>query len=233
MNLLAFDTAQGALSVAVVGARPLASRHELRQRGHAENLMPMIAEVMLEAGLGYDDLDALAVTVGPGTFTGLRVGLSAARGIALSRSLPLVGVTTLEAIAEPVMTDPGEVIVSAFDARRGEIYLQVFAPDLTPLMEPMLVALESVQDHLPKERMVGVGSAAALVDDVLRDHHRAFRLADAAAQPDALAVARIAHDRLKLHGAAKFREAPAPLYLRKPDAKLPGGIDPDALPDAP
>lgn len=227
LNLLAFDTAQGALSVALIGDKPIAHRHELRHRGHAEALMPMIAAVLEEGNLGYDELEAVAVTIGPGTFTGLRVGLSAARGIALARSLPIIGVTTLEAIAEPVIYDRDEVIVSAFDARRGEVYMQVFSTELKPLSAPMLVPLEEAHEHLPKERMVGVGTAAALIDDLMRDHHRAFRLADALPQPDALSVARIAQRRLKESGAAAFREAPAPLYLRAPDAKLPGGIDPD------
>lgn len=229
MILLAFDTAQGALSVALHGDKPMAHRHELRHRGHAEALMPMIAEVLEEAKLGYEDLDALAVTIGPGTFTGLRVGLSAARGIALARSLPIVGVSTLEAIAEPVIYDEGERIVSAFDARRGEIYLQVFATDLKPLSPPLLLPLEEAHLHLPKEKMVGVGTAAALIDDLMRDHHRAFRLADALPQPDALAIARIGLSRIREQGANAFREAPAPLYLRAPDAKLPGGIDPDEV----
>ena len=181
MIVLAFDTAQGALSAAVRdGEGELAAIFEERTRGHAEALMPMLETVLAEAALGFAGLDALAVTVGPGTFTGLRVGLAAARGLALARGLPLVGVTTLEAVAAPVSAVAGEAVVAAFDARRDEIYLQVF-------------------------------------DD---------GLADARPQPDASNIARLAVSRLAVEGPEAFRVPPPPLYIRAPDAKLPGGRDP-------
>ena len=89
MNVLAFDTCLGAVSVAVRWQGPggdwlTRHAHEARERGHAERLMPMIAEVMEDAGLAFSDLDRIAVTVGPGTFTGVRVGVAAARGLALA-----------------------------------------------------------------------------------------------------------------------------------------------------
>lgn len=188
--------------------------------------MPMIEAVLEEAGLTPAGLAALAVTIGPGTFTGLRVGLAAARGFALARALPLVGVTTLEAIAEPVEAEEGEVIAAAFDARRGEVYLQVFDAARAPLGEPMIVALEKAGDHVPGSRVVAVGTGAGLLAEVLSARNIACRLSPAAPQPDALVVARIASARLKAHGPDRFRVPPAPLYLRAPDAKLPGGLDP-------
>jgi tRNA threonylcarbamoyladenosine biosynthesis protein TsaB len=188
--------------------------------------MPMIEAVLEDASLTPADLTALAVTIGPGTFTGLRVGLAAARGLALARALPLVGVTTLEAIAFPVEAETGETIVAAFDAKRGEVYLQAFDAGRLPLNEPMIVALDKACEHMPGSRIVAVGTGAALIAGGLAGHNIACRLSDAAPQPDALAVARIAAARLKLHGPDHFRIAPAPLYLRAPDAKLPGGLDP-------
>lgn len=229
LKLLAFDTAQGALSAAIIGGEGvLAHRFEPRTRGHAENLMPMLEAVMAEAGLGFADLDALAVTIGPGTFTGLRVGLAAARGLALARSLPLVGVTTLEALAEPVQAGAGEAIAAAFDAKRGEIYLQTFDANHASLTEPMLVSLEEAPAHVRGDAFVCAGTGAGLLAAALGQKGIAARLSEAPAQPDARSVGRIAAARLAARGTEAFRIAPAPLYLRAPDAKLPGGIDPFA-----
>ena len=183
---------------------------------------------MAEAGVTFADLDALAVTVGPGTFTGLRVGLAAARGLALARSLPLVGVTTLEALAAPVRAEPDERIAAAFDAKRGEIYFQAFDANHEALTEPMLVAVEDAADRLADGNVMCVGTGAALLAEALASKGVQARLSDAPAQPDACSIASIAAARIAAEGAAAFRTAPAPLYLRAPDAKLPGGVDPFA-----
>jgi tRNA threonylcarbamoyladenosine biosynthesis protein TsaB len=225
--VLAFDTAQGALSAAVRdGEGELAAIFEERTRGHAEALMPMLETVLAEAALGFAGLDALAVTVGPGTFTGLRVGLAAARGLALARGLPLVGVTTLEAVAAPVSAVAGEAVVAAFDARRDEIYLQVFDDGLAPLSPPLLVGLEAAMTHLPDAPLVLVGTGSALLAEKLEMAGRTYRLADARPQPDASNIARLAVSRLAVEGPEAFRVPPPPLYIRAPDAKLPGGRDP-------
>lgn len=230
--LLAIDTAQGALSAAVVNGangteRVLAHHFELRNRGHAEELMGVIAKVLDEAHLTPADLGALAVTIGPGTFTGLRVGLAAARGLALARALPLVGVTTLEAIAAPVEAEADEVIAAVLDARRDEVYLQVFDASHRALTRPMIVPLAEALAHVPGARVVAVGTGAELMAaQIAETPDLTCRLADSPAQPDALIVARLAQVQLKERGPDHFRRAPAPLYLRAPDAKLPGGLDP-------
>ena len=106
MNILALDTTLGACSAAVARtgtgayAPKVFSAYELRTREHAEAIVPMMTRVMDEAGLAYDELDAIAVTTGPGSFTGVRVGVSTARGLALALSLPLIGVTSLEVMAQ-------------------------------------------------------------------------------------------------------------------------------------
>lgn len=229
MILLAFDTAQGALSAAIMdGEGVLASSFEPRTRGHAEALMPLLETMLAEAALGFADLDALAVTVGPGTFTGLRVGLAAARGLALARSLPLVGVTTLEAVAEPAGAEADEIAIALFDARRDEVYMQAFAPTLAPLTPPLLVGLDEAVAHLPEGRAVLVGTGAELLAPRLEAAGRPFRLSPAKPQPDAQAVGRIALARIAAQGLGAFRVAPEPLYIRAPDAKLPGGRDPEA-----
>tara|TARA_R110000824_G_scaffold118960_14_gene272017 strand:+ start:135141 stop:135836 length:696 start_codon:yes stop_codon:yes gene_type:complete len=227
LPLLAFDTAQGALSVAVFdGDRVLAHHHELRSRGHAEELMGVIGQVLRSAGLAASDLSALAVTIGPGTFTGLRVGLAAARGLALARTLPLVGVTTLEAVAAPVVPGEDELIAVAFDARRSEIYLQAFDARHMPVCEPAIIGLDTASDMLPTGRFVLAGTGAALLADALEARGIFSRLSECPAQPDAREIGRIALARLHAHGLDHFRKAPTPLYLRAPDAKLPGGLDP-------
>ncbi|HWX83558.1 MAG TPA: tRNA (adenosine(37)-N6)-threonylcarbamoyltransferase complex dimerization subunit type 1 TsaB, partial [Xanthobacteraceae bacterium] len=120
MLILAIDTALGACAACVLdtGADRLIARESLAmKRGHAEALMPMIARVMEQSGLSFSALDRIAVTTGPGSFTGLRVGLSAARGIALAAGRPAVGVTTLTAYAAPVVSEHGEhPVIAAIDA---------------------------------------------------------------------------------------------------------------------
>lgn len=227
MPLLAIDTAQGALSVAVVHGEDILAHHfELRTRGHAEEVMSLIVRMLDEARLVPADLKALAVTVGPGTFTGLRVGLAAARGFALARALPLVGITTLEAIAEPVVASEGEVIAASFDARRDELYLQAFDAAYKPLIESMIVNVGEAASHLSGVSFVLVGTGSELLSEQLATGGQKFRFADNPAQPDALTIARIAQARIAARGTDYFRVAPEPLYLRAPDAKLPGGLNP-------
>ena len=121
MKVLAFDTALGACSVAAWSeGEILAARHQRLERGHAEALMPMVEAVRAEAGLAYDEFDLIAVTVGPGTFTGLRIGLAAARGLALASGVALVGLTTLEVVAWgiPEQVRGADPVLAVHDARR-------------------------------------------------------------------------------------------------------------------
>src|SRR6266404_8592747 len=119
MLILAIDTALDACAAAVLdteSGRLIAQESESMKRGHAEALMPMIARVIKASGIGFSGLDRIAVTTGPGSFTGLRVGLSAARGIALAASKPVVGLTTLSAYAAPIVGQNGEhPIITAID----------------------------------------------------------------------------------------------------------------------
>ncbi|PHQ70660.1 MAG: tRNA (adenosine(37)-N6)-threonylcarbamoyltransferase complex dimerization subunit type 1 TsaB, partial [Sneathiella sp.] len=122
MKILALDTALNACSVAIMDADDICAHlHEKRRRGHAETLMPMVQSLMKKAELCYHDLDLIAVTVGPGTFTGLRIGLATARGIALAADKPIVGITSLEALAASVPREiaAGRPIVATADARRS------------------------------------------------------------------------------------------------------------------
>ena len=133
-TILAIDTTLGACSAAIIkDGELLGHMLEARARGHVERLLPMVAELCEETGTALPELSHIAVTVGPGTFAGVRIGLSAAKGMGLALDVPLIPVTTLQAIAYEYGFDhkdfSGKIAV-AIDARRGEIYLQVFEINL-------------------------------------------------------------------------------------------------------
>src|SRR6478609_7730169 len=145
MLILALDTALDACAAAVLdtGANKLiAVESQTMKRGHAEALMPLIARVMKESAVPFAALDRIAVTTGPGSFTGLRVGLSAARGIALAANKPAVGVTTLSAFAAPLVSDEDTTpILSAIDARHDHVYFQMIAGDGVGLIAPQVAPI--------------------------------------------------------------------------------------------
>src|ERR1700748_634588 len=145
MLILAIDTALEACAAAVLDtdtSKVIGSESQAMKRGHAEALMPLIARVMKESSLPFTALDRIAVTNGAGSFTGLRVGLSAARGIALAASKPVVGITTLSAYAAPVVSESGErPVISAIDARHDQVYLQVVSGNGSSLIRPRVAPL--------------------------------------------------------------------------------------------
>jgi tRNA threonylcarbamoyladenosine biosynthesis protein TsaB len=202
MIVLALDTCLGACSVAVVAdGRVLASASEAMTRGHQERLAVMARETVAAAGVGFGAIDRVGVTVGPGSFTGLRVGVAFAKGLALALGRPCIGVGTLEALAASVAVDGP--LAAAIDSGRGQIYLQTFA-DGAPLGEPAVMPLEAAQalvTDLGDATIVGPG--AALLGE-------AFEAIPMAA-PDPAAVARLA-------AAAPESTSSAPLYLRPADA---------------
>jgi tRNA threonylcarbamoyladenosine biosynthesis protein TsaB len=219
MLILALDTALDACSAAVLDtttSKTIAIESQPMKRGHAEALMPLIARVMAASGVAFTALDRIAVTTGPGSFTGLRVGLSAARGIALAADRPVVGLTTLTAYAAPVVAENGEhPIISAIDARHDHVYFQVVSGNGSPLIKPKVApiaeALEASQFGAP--HLVG-NAAKILADRWPADAPPPFKI-DPQAAPDIAWVAWV--------GAAVSPEtAPAkPYYLRAPDAKPP------------
>jgi tRNA threonylcarbamoyladenosine biosynthesis protein TsaB len=216
MRVLAIDTALGACAAAVldsgVGAL-LASESVLMARGHAEAIMPMIARVMDKAQCEFADLNRVAVTVGPGSFTGLRVGISAARGIALAAGKPAIGLSTLSALAAPhVAARTGDTIIAAIDARNEQVYFQVFAPNGTTIVTPRVDRVRAAVRAVPVGPTVITGSAAALVAAHWPSGSPTPHVEEHAA-PDIGWVARL--------GAAAQDEgtAPKPLYLRRLDAR--------------
>src|SRR6185312_15240530 len=167
MLILALDTALDACAAAVLDTRAgklIAVESQSMKRGHAEALMPLIARVMKESGLPFAALDRIAVTTGPGSFTGLRVGLSAARGIGLAAAKPVVGLTTLAAYAAPVVSEGREdPVISAIDARHDQVYFQVVSGNgsslVRPKVAPIAEALEASRFGAPHL----VGNAAKIL----------------------------------------------------------------------
>lgn len=212
MNLLAIDTALDRCSVGVAaGGRPPVLASETIGRGHAERLFGMISVAMAETGLGFADLDRIAVTVGPGSFTGVRVGIAAARGFALVTGCPVASIGTLDVIAEAARATAGAVpVMAVLDAKRDEVYAQAFDAAGRPISEPAAGPAAGFTGRVV-EGMVLAGSGARLV---------------AAAAPRS--VARIIHEDTAPDIAALVRLGlaapppagpPRPLYLRPPDAK--------------
>ena len=189
-------------------------------RGQSEALVPMIQDVMIEAKHAFEDLDAVAVTVGPGAFTGLRIGLAAARGMALALGVPCLGVTTLETIAHGVdkAVRSGRNLLTVLDTKREDIYVQAFDQGLDPIGPAAAVAIEAVREFLPMEAVVIAGDVAERVLGVLEQEFPDITKAPGPGIPDAAVVAEIAAARWHLGQDAPL---PEPLYLRPPDAKLP------------
>jgi tRNA threonylcarbamoyladenosine biosynthesis protein TsaB len=217
MLILAIDTALDACAAAVLDTetgRLIARESQTMKRGHAEALMPLIGRVIAASGKAFASLGRIAVTTGPGSFTGLRVGLSAARGIALAANIPVVGVTTLAAYAAPVVSQNAEYpVISAIDARHDHIYLQVVSGNgsalVRPRVAPMAEALDACRFGVPHL----VGNAAGLLADRWPSHAAPPFKVDTQSAPDISWVG-------WLGAAVSPNTAPArPFYLRAPDAK--------------
>ena len=223
--LLAIETAGSLCSAAVVqDGRVLAVDRRPLRHGHAEAVMPMVRDVVARAGLRPSGLAAIAASVGPGGFTGIRVGLAAALGIAVAARIRSVGVTSFAAVAAklpPGAVGQGGKLLVALDSRRAELYVQLFGDDAqNPLTSPASVPPHELAKHIRatvgETRLVIAGDAAALAAAALHDW-RAASVAPASA-PDALGVAAAAQRALR-SGAAEMPLRP--LYIRSPDVTLP------------
>jgi tRNA threonylcarbamoyl adenosine modification protein YeaZ len=211
--VLAIDTALAACAVAA-RARDggLTVDEAIIGVGHAEHLIPQIDAVLGQAGLAPADLGRVVAVVGPGSFTGIRAGLAAARGLGLALGIPVVGVTTLEALAaEARDLAPGRAVVAVLDARRDEVYAQAFTADGAPASPPALLTRAAAAKLAAGHDAVLIGSGAALVAEHLPDAKIAGPQPQAAITTIlAIGAARAVPDR-----------PPGPLYIRGADAKVP------------
>ncbi|WP_132250341.1 tRNA (adenosine(37)-N6)-threonylcarbamoyltransferase complex dimerization subunit type 1 TsaB [Methylobacterium segetis] len=164
MRILAIDTALDACSACVATDASddlLAEESMVLSRGHAEALLPLVERVMSRVEGGFESLDRVAVTVGPGSYTGLRVGLSAARAVGLAAGIPVVGVTTLSALLAPLLALNGDgLIAAAIDARHGAVYLQAMSVGEGIVVPPSHLAVEAALDLLGDGPLTLVGSGA-------------------------------------------------------------------------
>ena len=223
MKILALDTSGDACSVALYDAaahRLLAEKHTLIERGHAELLFSQIEQVTGVADVSLKSVDRFAVTTGPGTFTGVRIGLSAARGLALAARKPLIGVGSLEAVAHGALAPEGNPIVAALDARRGEIYFQAFKNG-EPILDPIAATPRDAAVILARQaksaQLLVIGTGASELHAALVSLGQSAEIAAGETLPRASVVARMAASR------APAEKPVMPLYLRAPDAKLPAG----------
>jgi len=223
MKVLGLDTATSGCSAALWSGADSAivvRRSPPMARGQAERLVPMAQAVLEEAGVGFAALDRIAVTVGPGAFTGLRIALAAARGLAVAHDLPVIGVTTFDAVAHglPEAERAGRAVLVAVDSRRTEPFLQLYDAALAPLDEPAMLEPAAVPGWLDGLLPAGAplllaGDGAALLLPLL-DGRPGLSRAAGDGLPDAAVVAAL--------GASRPTGLPAaPFYLRPPDVTLP------------
>ncbi len=213
MRLIAIDTTFEACSVAVAtdDVAPII-RSEVVDRTHAERLMPMIADAMSAAGLAFADLDRVAVTVGPGSFTGLRIGIAAARGLTLVTGAEAVGIGTLAVHAEEARAELGACpILALIAAGRGEIYGQSFTADGGEASKPFVGSPEAFVHLIGANTLIAGSGADALAPIIGKEGEARTVHRRSAPEPAAL---------LRLARAAPTPGAPPrPLYLRPPDAR--------------
>lgn len=219
MRILAIDTSLPAVSACVLekdSESPIASETIPMERGHGEALTPLIQRVVAQTDGGFGAIDRVAVTVGPGSFTGIRIGLAAAQAIALACGADIVGVSTLSALAAPLMGAENDAIVCAsIDARHGNIFVAAFATDGRPLRAPRREGVVEALRALGTGPLTFVGSGAELLAREARARGIGYRVNDAQPYPDIEFVARLGL-------VADPERAPAwPLYLKEPEVTFP------------
>ncbi len=215
---LALESSGAACSAAVLHRGEIAAhRRQAMARGHAEVLMPMVIEAMQAAHLEFAALEQVAVTVGPGSFTGLRVGLATARGIGLALSRPVVGVTSFAALAEGLAQSErdGRHLLVVIDSKRVELYAQLFDPDLAAIDSAMVLAPAALAGRSLPAPLLVAGDGAPRLLAHMHAARRDVAFAAACGPPDAIAVARLA----ARPGSVLL--PPRPLYLHPPEAAIP------------
>lgn len=217
MKILAIDTAMGAVSACVSsgdGAVPLSGETIAMQRGHAEALLPLIDRVIAAVPGGFGALERVAVTIGPGSFTGIRVGIAAARAIGLACDIPVVGISTLSALAAPhISASETMIVASAVDAHHGNVYIAAYVMGGRSLLSPRLLSVKDAVRQLGSGPVKLTGSGAPLLAiEAWSSGLNAEVVGDLVA-PDIAYVARLGL-------LTNPEQAPAsPLYLKAPDAK--------------
>ncbi|EJF83639.1 tRNA (adenosine(37)-N6)-threonylcarbamoyltransferase complex dimerization subunit type 1 TsaB [Bartonella rattimassiliensis] len=217
MLILAIDTASIYCAVALVRCKSvIAHTGECMNKGHAERLIGQITQIMTQANMTLDQVERIAVNVGPGSFTGIRVGVATARALALALEIPAVGVTALEALAAQVTTskNTASAITVVIEAGREMFYHQNFHEDLTPLGAPGLKKIENILEDLPPKAQL-TGPAADIVVQHIKNHKINEKIVLEKIPCETADIVNYAY----LAANKKPQNSPRPLYLRSADAK--------------
>lgn len=228
MRVLALDTSTTACSAAIGDSENrqaciVARRFDIMERGQSEALAPMVQAVLRDVGCGVRDMDCIAVTTGPGAFTGVRIGLSMARSLGLSANIPIVGVSTMHAVASavPVAQRRNAHILVIMDTKREDVYVQTFDTAVEAVTEPNIALpqdlpafVATVPDGIPT---IVTGDAVARIRVHLPERTSDISVLEGNAVPDAAVVAEIA---LSSGPPARHTPPPKPIYLRSPYAKI-------------
>ena len=224
MRILALETSAKSVSVAVTeDGVLLAQSYQNRGLTHSVTLMPLLDAMLQSAGLTLDDIGLVAVTHGPGSFTGLRIGVSAAKGLAWAKGLPCCGVSTLAAMARTAADFQG-LVVGAMDARRQQVYNALFRTEngcVTRLCADRAVAMELVAEELaaiPEPKLI-VGDGAALLYDFLQKAGIGCRLASPLHRQQSAAGVALAAEHLAAQGLTCSAQELQPVYLRLSQAE--------------
>lgn len=217
MNILALDTATEACSAALMTGGQTLSRFEIAGRSHTERMVPMVRQLMAEAGITFSQLDGYVCGIGPGSFAGVRIGLGFMKGLALAADRPAVGVSSLETLALPALRNGAAKVLVAIDARMNEVYLQGFVADEASLPSSILQAQVSAPDAIPAledaQHWTGVGTGWAAYESALRSASGLQQKIVGDALPHAADALVIGHARL-LRGEGVSLDGIVPRYLR-------------------
>jgi len=215
--VLALDTALASCSVCLFDSerdKVVASEAAMLGRGHAEALLPMLERVVAKLDGGFAKIERVGVVTGPGSFTGLRVGIAAARAVGLAVGCPVVGVSTLAALAAPLVAEAeGAPIAALVDARHGNLYFQLFSSEGRPLADPAALSLEQAVARIGEEPVHLVGGPAGILQAALVKAARTVKSSLTEAVPDIVSVAKLAVE------ADPRKARPDPLYVKGADAR--------------
>lgn len=213
MLTLALDTANDRIAVALAGEGKAVARSEVVSRGHAERLFPLIDDVLAVADAKMESVARIAVNVGPGSFTGIRIAVAAARGLGLALGIPVVGVDALRLTAASLEEPADGPVLSAIDARRGEVYAALYSANGDILEVPFVADAETILGRIADRATRMAGSGAAILSHQATISGLRVPPIDAMTATDPLALARLGSV------ADPAIALPRPLYLRAPDAK--------------
>lgn len=218
MKILAIDTSHGICSIALAdNGIIIASKTDFEPSKQAERLFSSIETLLKEAEVSYADINAITVDIGPGSFTGIRIGLAAARGVSLAADIPVIGITGFEALA--LSQKESKDLLVALDAKRGQVYAQLFSKG-TSACEEMMVDYGDITSIVSNTSLDIIGDGAQLIATYLNDV--THNIIIETKLPNAEMVALAAFEKIK---GGNYQNNPAPLYIRKPDAKLPVSIN--------